>query len=259
VRAARLEHIAEDPIARYERRRAWYQSRLIIILPLLIAVSMLLGCGPIFVVQKLFHGASWLHRPWGMPLLIGNPIIVAIGAGAWVRRFSPPKQFYTEAVLAPRSDSLQQQRWPATLLVTVGLGLELALMISMWTLLPSLRTALALLPIALSWLIFGAAVAIPALMSLVLLACLFGGRLSGPPALQRAMDDELTVVHRAKAMTTGFLVLLATLALLMAALAFAPPIVTRIGLIVCAYCGLAAASVRFALLERAAHMAARND
>jgi hypothetical protein len=31
------------------------------------------------------------------------------------------------------------------------------------------------------------------------------------------------------------------------------------GLIVCAYCGLAAASIRFALLERAAHMAARND
>lgn len=256
MRAASLERVAEDPIARYERRRAWYQRRLIVILPLLIAVSMLLGCGPIFVVQMIFHGASWLQRPWGLPLLIGDPIIVAIGAAAWVRRFSPPKQFYTDAVLAPRSDSLQQQRWPAILLVTAGLGLELALMISMWTLLP---LALARLPVALSWLILGVAVAIPALLSLILLACLFGGRLSGPPALRRAMDDELTVVQRAKAVTTGFLVLLATLALLMAAGAFAPPIVTRMGLIVCAYCGLAAASIRFALLERAAHLAARND
>ena len=73
------------------------------------------------------------------------------------------------------------------------------------------------------------------------------------------MDDELTVMQRAKAVTTGFLVLLAAMALLMAIGVFAPPIVTRMGLIVCAYCGLAAASIRFALLERAAHMAARND
>ena len=60
-------------------------------------------------------------------------------------------------------------------------------------------------------------------------------------------------------MTTGFLVLLAALALLMAVGVFAPPIVTRMGLIVCAYCSLAAASIRFVLLERAAHLAARND
>lgn len=257
MRAARLERVAEDSIARYERRRAWYQRRLVIILPLLIAVSMVLGCGPIFVVQKMFHGAGWLHRPWGLPLLIGNPILVAIAAGAWVRRFSPPRQFFTDAVLAARSDSLQQQRWPAMLLVTVALGLVLALLIAMWTLLPPLPTTLPLA--ALSWLTLSVEVSIPALLSLFLLACLFGGRLSGPPALQRAMDDELTVVQRAKAVTTGFLVLLATLVLLMAAGTFAPPIVTRMGLIVCAYCGLAAASIRFALLERAAHMAARND
>src|ERR1700677_1391194 len=120
MRAASLGRVAEDPVARYERRRAWYQRRLIIILPLLIAVSMLLGCGPIFVVQLLFHGAGWLHRPWGLPLLIGNPLIVAIGVGAGVSQFRPPKQFYTDAVLASRSDSLQQQRWPAMLLVTAA-------------------------------------------------------------------------------------------------------------------------------------------
>ena len=259
MRAASLARAAEDPIAGYERRRDWYQRRLVIILPLLIAVSMLLGCGPIVALQLIFHGAGWLHRPWGAPLLIGDPIIVAIGAGAWLSRFRPPKQFYTDAVLAPRSDSLQQQRWPAILLVTAGLGLELALIISIWTLVPSLPAALALRPPALSWLIVGVAIAIPALLSLVLLACLFGGRLSGPPALQRAMDDEVTVVYRAKAVTTGFLVLLAAVALLIAATAFAPPVLIQMGLIVCAYCGLAAASVRFALLERAAHLAARND
>jgi hypothetical protein len=142
------------------------------------------------------------------------------------------------------------------LLVTAVLGLELALIISMWTLLP---LALAQLPVALSWLLRGVALAIPALLSLILLACLFGGPLSGPLALRRAMDDELTVVQRAKAVTAGFLVLLASLVLLMAGGAFAPSIVTRIGLIVCAYCGIAAASIRFALLERAAHLAARND
>jgi hypothetical protein len=257
VRAARPKRAAEDPIARYERRRAWYQSRLIIITPVMIAVAVVLGCGPTFVLQKIFHGAGWLHRPWGTPLLIGDPILVAIGLSAWTRRFSPPKQFFTDAVLASRSDSLQQQRWSAMLLVTAALGLVLTLLISMWSLLPPLPT---ILPFAaLSWLMLGVEVAIPVLLSLVLLACLFGGRLSGPPALQRAMDDELTVVQRAKAVTTGFLVLLATLVLLMAAGAFAPPIVTRMGLIVCAYCGLAAASIRFALLERAAHLAARND
>ena len=267
MKTASLERAAEDPVARYERRLAWYRSRLIIILPLMMAGSLLLGCGPTFILLKLFHGAGWLHRPWGWPLLIGNISIVVIGAGLWVSRFtSPPKQFYTDAVLAPRSDNLQKQRASGILLLTALLGLELAFLILFWSLLPPLPTVLATLALSsvgLPWfwpiLGLGATVAVPALSSLILLVLLFGGRLSGPPAFQRAMDDELTVVHRGKAVTSGFLVLLAALALLMAAGLFAPPMVTRMGLIVCAYCGLAAASIRFALLERAAHLAARHD
>jgi len=255
VKAARIEHSAEDPIARYERRLAWYRKRQIVILLLV----MLLSVGPLFAVLLSFRGSGWLQRPWALPFLIGTPVIIGIGLSAWLSRLSPPKQFYTDAVLAPRSDSLQQQRWPVMLFYTAVLGILVAGLILQWTQ-PPPYTAPALAALSRFRLFGQAAQAVSAAcVSFLLLAYLLGGRLYGPPALQRAMDDELTVVQRAKAVTTGFLVLLGALAALMAVGAFAPPIVTRMGLIVCAYGGLSAASIRFALLERAAWMAARDE
>ena len=257
MNAAALEGAAETAVARYDRRRAWYRRWLWIIIPLNLTITILLGCGPALALTLMYHGAGWIGQPWAMPLLLGTVIAVMAGSLVWSSRFYPPKQFYTDAVLAPRSDNLQRMRWRLILFVTAMLGAELAIMTPMWTLFPRLRAGS--LPAWLPWLALAAEVLIPALLALMLLVWLLGGRLSGPAALQRAMDDELTHVHRARAMTAGFLVLLGAVIILMATMAFLPNISIEIGLAACAYLGLGAASVRFALLERGAQMAARDD
>ena len=90
-------------------------------------------------------------------------------------------------------------------------------------------------------------------LSLVLLAALYtGGFWFHRREVRALMDDEITRQHRATALSLGFLVaMLAAIALYLVDMA--EPVGTRVAIHVIVTLGIAAALLRFGMLERRAH------
>ena len=90
-------------------------------------------------------------------------------------------------------------------------------------------------------------------LSLVLLAALYtGGFWLKPRAVRALMDDEITRAHRASALSLGFLVtILGAIGIYI--LDMFEPIETRMAIHLIVTVGIAAALVRFGMLERKAH------
>ena len=90
-------------------------------------------------------------------------------------------------------------------------------------------------------------------ISLVLLAALYtGGFWLRPRAVRALMDDEITRAHRASALSLGFLVTILS-AIGLYILDMVEPMQTRVAIHLIVTFGIAAALLRFGVLERRAH------
>jgi hypothetical protein len=186
------------------------------------------------------------HPDDGASLQTSHLIMLGVWAGlglvyAWMRW--RPRKPYDAFAVRPKAEAFQTKRWRLLLVLAgyVGLTLTPLAAYEMLRLRPD-------------------ATMVDRLFDLVLFlgpcALTIGVMTSGiySKAWGRVVDDELTVSHRARAFGTGFAVALGAGALGVAAILFqsawapaALPVV--IGL------GVAAAAMRFALLERAAQTA----
>lgn len=94
-----------------------------------------------------------------------------------------------------------------------------------------------------AWLVF----------SLVLLAALYtGGFWLRPRAVRALMEDEVTRDHRAKALSLGFLVAILT-GIALYLVDMIEPMTSRVAIHLIVTLGIAAALIRFGLLERRVH------
>ena len=90
-------------------------------------------------------------------------------------------------------------------------------------------------------------------LSLVLLAALYtGGFWLRARAVRELMDDEVTRDHRAKALSLGFLVAMLT-AIALYLVDMIDPMTTRMAIHLVVTLGIAAALIRFGMLERGVH------
>lgn len=173
-------------------------------------------------------------------------IILGVWAGlglvyAWMRW--RPRKPYDPAAVRPKAEAFQVKRWRLLLALAVYIGLVMTPYAAFKAL--SLRPNATVIDRLFDLVLFLG----PCALTLGVMTSVIYSKAWG-----RVVDDELTASHRARALEAGFAVAIAVGAAGVSAMLFeatwAPAaLVAVIGL------GVAAAAVRFALLERAAQVA----
>lgn len=201
---------------------------------LVMALGGVVG-GALFLA--LSPGGSESHSDVADLIALGTWLLIAC-AYAWMRW--RPRKAYDAAAVRPKAEAFQAKRW-ALLLLLAG---YVALMLVPMTAYEALRVTATTTPIdrLFKAMLFLAPCG-------VTLGVMTGGIYSR--AWGAVVDDELTASHRARAFSLGFGVMAAVGALALIAVFFRPDLGPA-ALPVALGLGVAAAAVRFALLERAA-------
>ena len=170
-------------------------------------------------------------------ITLGVWLLIAC-AYAWMRW--RPRKAYDAAAVRPKAEAFQAKRW-ALLLLLAG---YVAVMLTPLTVFEALKVTVATSPIDRLF---------KAVLFLAPCGLTLGVMTSGiySRAWGAVVDDELTASHRARAFSLGFGVMAAVGALALIAVFFRPDLAAA-ALPAALGLGVAAAAVRFALLERAA-------